>query len=260
MNQFKKQAITGLSLVTLALFGGCVSIESGTISESHNGSTGTIVHSTTSQDGFLEIFGTHKDTSKANKALASQCTNSRLTDVVDQISKRDVLLLVQIYTIRAQGVCLPVAAPAPAPAPIVAPAPPPVVHQLVHAKKTKRGLVFTLGSVLFATNKSNLNENARNSVNELTAYLQDHPTRNIRIEGYTDSTGSKKYNQSLSIRRAKSVEDALLKAGIDKSRMQAKGYGLQFPVATNKTVDGRQLNRRVEVVISDKNGHFLKNR
>jgi outer membrane protein OmpA-like peptidoglycan-associated protein len=180
--------------------------------------------------------------------------------VVDQISKRDVLLLVQIYTIRAQGVCLPVAAPAPAPAPIVAPAPPPVVHQLVHAKKTKRGLVFTLGSVLFATNKSNLNENARNSVNELTAYLQDHPTRNIRIEGYTDSTGSKKYNQSLSIRRAKSVEDALLKAGIDKSRMQAKGYGLQFPVATNKTVDGRQLNRRVEVVISDKNGHFLKNR
>ncbi|MHB1757394.1 MAG: OmpA family protein [Leptospirillum sp.] len=170
------------------------------------------------------------------------------------------MLLVQIYTIRTQGVCLPVAAPAPAPTPVAVPAPAPVVHQLVHAKKTKRGLVFTLGSVLFATNKSNLNENARNSVNELTAYLTDHPSRNIRIEGYTDSTGSKKFNQALSIRRAKSVKAALVQAGIGKDRIQTKGYGLRFPVATNKTVAGRQLNRRVEVVISDKDGHFLKNR
>lgn len=258
MKRLEKQALAGIALASFALFGGCVSIESGTISESHTASTGTVVHATTSQDGFLEIFGTNKDTSQANKALASQCTGSRLTDVVDQVSKRDVLLLVQIYTIRAQGVCLP--APAPVlPTPVKTPAPP-VVHQLVHAKKTKRGLVFTLGSVLFATDKENLNGNARNSVHELSSYLQDHPSRNIRIEGYTDSTGSNKYNQALSVRRALAVKAALVKEGVRKERIQTKGYGPHFPVATNKTADGRQLNRRVEVVISDKNGHFLKNR
>ena len=260
MKQLKKQAFTGMALVTLALFGGCVSVESGTISESHSGSTGTIVHSTTTRDGFLEIFGTRNDTAKANKALASQCTNSRLTDIVDQVSKRDVLLLVQIYTVRAQGVCLPPKAPAPVAAPVAAPVPPPAVHQLVHAKKTKRGLVFTLGSVLFATSKADLNEKAQNSVDELSSYLKDHPSRNIRVEGYTDSTGSKKFNQALSIRRANSVKTALVNAGVAKERIQTKGYGPLFPVATNKTADGRQLNRRVEVVISDKNGHFLKNR
>ncbi|EQD58116.1 outer membrane protein A, partial [mine drainage metagenome] len=62
------------------------------------------------------------------------------------------------------------------------------------------------------------------------------------------------------IRRARAVESALIKSGIDKGRMETKGYGLLYPVATNKTVEGRQLNRRVEVVISDKNGLFLKNR
>jgi len=260
MKQIKKHHLTGVALVALGLLGGCVSIESGTISESHTAPSGTIVHSSTSQDGFLEIFGTRGDTAKANKALTSQCTDHRLTDVVDQVSKRDVLLLVQIYTIRAQGVCLP-AAPTPVAAQVPPPvAPTPVVHQLIHAKKTKRGMIFTLGSVLFATDKSDLNEQSRDSINELTSYLKDHPSRNIRIEGYTDSTGSKKYNQALSIRRARAVESALIKSGIDKGRMETKGYGMLYPVATNKTVEGRQLNRRVEVVISDKNGLFLKNR
>ncbi len=247
--------------VAIGLLGGCVSIESGTISESQQANTGTTVKSSTSNDGFFEIFGTNKETAEANKALVSQCTNGTLTDVQDQLSKRDVLLLVQIYTVRARGVCVPQAAPVPvavAPAaPVAQPAP---KHTLVHAKKTKRGLVFTLGAVLFATNKADLNDSAEKSINELTAYLKDHPNRNIMVEGYTDSQGSAKYNQALSVRRAKAVRGALVSAGIDSSRIKVSGYGARYPVASNKTAAARQKNRRVEVVISDQHGMFKQNR
>lgn len=258
MKQRRKQILTAIGLMMAGLLGGCVSISSGTISTSQNGSTGSIVHSSVSHDGFFEVFGTHNDSLEANNGLAAQCSDSQLTDVVDQVSKRDVFLLVQIYTTRAEGVCLPVLPPMPVP--VKAPVVLPPVHQLVHAVKTKRGVIFTLGSVLFATNKATLNENARNSVNELTAYLQDHPSRIIRIEGYTDSTGTKKFNQVLSVHRAESVKDALIKGGIGSNRIHVEGYGPTFPVATNKTMEGRQLNRRVEVVISDKKGQFLQKR
>lgn len=253
MNHTKKQVLTALALLVSGVLGGCVSIESGTISDSKNVSTGTKVHTSTSHEGFLEIFGTHEDTAKANHALISQCTEGKLTDVVDQVSKRDVLFLVQIYTIRTTGVCLP--PPLVSKMPVQAPK-----HELVHAKKTKRGIVFIFGEVLFATNKAYLNHNAQKSVDELAAYLQDHPNRVIRVEGYTDSTGSKKFNKVLSVRRAESVKSALVNSGIGADRIQIKGYGLLYPVATNSTVDGRQQNRRVEVVISDNKGHFLQSR
>lgn len=257
MKQSKWNLMEAVILIAAGILGGCVSIESGTLSESEKAHTGTKVHATLSNDGFFEVFGPLTEmTVQANRALASQCTHGQLTDVQDQLSKRDVLLLVQIYTVRAAAVCLP---PQGAPLKVSSPVPLPK-HELVHAKKTERGLVFTLGAVLFAVNKADLNSRAQKSIEELTSYLKDNPGRNIQVEGYTDSTGNKRYNHLLSVRRAESVKEALVDGGIDSGRIRIRGYGDRYPVATNSTFIGRQENRRVEVVISDEKGHFLKNR
>jgi outer membrane protein OmpA-like peptidoglycan-associated protein len=76
------------------------------------------------------------------------------------------------------------------------------------------------------------------------------------VEGYTDSTGEASYNQGLSERRAEAVRDTLVDMGISRSRVETKGFGEQFPVASNDTSGGRQQNRRVEIVISDEEGNI----
>ncbi len=125
------------------------------------------------------------------------------------------------------------------------------------AEQTARGLVMTLsGGLLFDTDKSDLKAGAQISMDRLTAFLKDHPERNVMIEGHTDSTGDASYNVSLSSRRAESVRTALTQRGIDANRIRANGLGESYPVATNDSVTGRQLNRRVEIVISDENGNF----
>ena len=120
------------------------------------------------------------------------------------------------------------------------------------ATHTDRGLVVTLGDVAFATGRSDLLESSRRSIARLTAFLVEHPEHTVRVEGFTDSVGRGEYNQDLSERRAASVKSALMHGGIDAGRIQSKGYGDTFPVANNDTVAGRQQNRRVEVIISDK--------
>ncbi|MGH8128020.1 MAG: OmpA family protein, partial [Gammaproteobacteria bacterium] len=128
------------------------------------------------------------------------------------------------------------------------------------AKKTKRGLVLTLGNVLFALNKADLKPGGTRTVGRLAKFMQQYPKRNVMIEGYTDSTGAADYNQKLSERRARSVRNALVADGVDPQRVITKGFGEQYPVATNTTAAGRQQNRRVEIVISDENGDFNKSR
>ncbi len=128
------------------------------------------------------------------------------------------------------------------------------------ARNTDRGLVLTLGSVLFDTNKSSLKSGARNEVDKLALFLKNEPGRNVMIEGYTDSTGNPAYNRTLSRDRADAVRDALVSEGINPSRIMTRGFGDQYPIATNKTAAGRQRNRRVEVVISDEKGLFKKTR
>jgi outer membrane protein OmpA-like peptidoglycan-associated protein len=76
------------------------------------------------------------------------------------------------------------------------------------------------------------------------------------IEGHTDSTGSEQYNQRLSENRAKAVRDALMMKGLNSARIQTVGYGEQYPATGNETTEGRQRNRRVEVVISDEKGNI----
>ena len=118
------------------------------------------------------------------------------------------------------------------------------------AKKTERGIVITLGDVLFDTNKSDLKAGGMRNVQKLADVLKEYPERNVLVEGFTDSTGSSEYNQDLSDRRARAVRTALQDTGVSRERISNRGYGKTFPVADNATAEGRQLNRRVEIIVS----------
>jgi outer membrane protein OmpA-like peptidoglycan-associated protein len=122
------------------------------------------------------------------------------------------------------------------------------------ATPTPRGLVLTLGDVLFDTGKAQLNPGSARKLDQLAQFLADHPERRVQIDGFTDSVGTESYNQGLSQRRADSVKSALVTRGIDPTRIESQGYGKGFPVADNADSGGRQLNRRVEVVIGGENG------
>lgn len=126
----------------------------------------------------------------------------------------------------------------------------------LNAKSSDRGMIVTLGDVLFDTNRAQLKSGGVHEVQKLADILKQYPRRNILIEGFTDSTGSESYNQELSERRANAVRETLMNMGIDASRIATRGYGSSFPVASNDNKAGRQLNRRVEVVISDESGNI----
>jgi outer membrane protein OmpA-like peptidoglycan-associated protein len=121
----------------------------------------------------------------------------------------------------------------------------------LQAKETDRGLVLTLGDVLFETGRADLKAGATGNLNRLVAFLNNYPSRTVLIEGYTDSVGSEDYNQGLSQRRADSVRSYLAGQGIDSARLAASGHGESAPVADNESAAGRQQNRRVEVIISN---------
>ncbi|WP_426112111.1 OmpA family protein [Pseudomonas sp. DSP3-2-2] len=123
----------------------------------------------------------------------------------------------------------------------------------LNAKQTERGTLVTFGDVLFDLNKAELRSSGLTNVSQLAKFLQDNPDRKVIVEGYTDSSGSAAYNQSLSERRAGSVRNALVQMGVDPARIVAQGYGKEYPVADNTSNSGRAQNRRVEVTISNDN-------
>ncbi|MDD2919460.1 OmpA family protein [Rhodoferax sp.] len=125
------------------------------------------------------------------------------------------------------------------------------------AKKTARGTVITLGDVLFGTDLSRLTTDGMRSAQKLANVLQQNPQRNVLIEGFADSTGAADYNQGLSERRAGAVRTALLELGVARERIDMRGYGESFPVAANDSAASRQLNRRVEIVLSDDSGKVI---
>ena len=125
------------------------------------------------------------------------------------------------------------------------------------AKKTERGMVITLGDVLFAVNKAQLSAGGVRNVQKLAAFLNQYPQRKVLIEGHTDSTGSRSINQPLSERRADAVRSALADMGISGDRIETRGYAETYPVASNDTAAGRQLNRRVEIILSDDSGNII---
>jgi outer membrane protein OmpA-like peptidoglycan-associated protein len=120
----------------------------------------------------------------------------------------------------------------------------------LEAKQTDRGLVLTLGDVLFDSGRAELKAGASRTVDRLAAFMRDHPERSLAVEGYTDSIGSDALNLALSQRRADAVRVALVSSGVEGSRITTNGLGKASPVASNDTADGRQRNRRVEIVIS----------
>lgn len=122
----------------------------------------------------------------------------------------------------------------------------------LEAKQTERGLVVTLGDVLFEVDRADLKPGATRSLGELIQVLRENPNAIVAIEGHTDSTGTRDHNLSLSQRRAESVRSYLVSQGIDAARISAQGLGPDFPVASNGDAAGRQQNRRVELVIQDR--------
>jgi outer membrane protein OmpA-like peptidoglycan-associated protein len=118
-------------------------------------------------------------------------------------------------------------------------------------QKTERGLVLTLGDVLFDTGQATLTTGAYATLDRLAAALRQHPERKVLIEGHTDSVGSSENNQGLSERRARSVQVALTKRGVEGNQITALGKGENFPMVSNDSADGRQSNRRVELIFSE---------
>jgi len=125
------------------------------------------------------------------------------------------------------------------------------------ATPTPRGLVLTLGDVLFDTGRAELNPGASRKLDQLAQFLNEHKDRRVQIDGFTDSVGTDAYNENLSQRRADAVKAALLSRGVDASRIGTEGYGKAYPVANNNDSAGRQLNRRVEVVIGGDDGRTI---
>jgi outer membrane protein OmpA-like peptidoglycan-associated protein len=121
----------------------------------------------------------------------------------------------------------------------------------MRAKKTDRGMVLTLGDVLFDTGKSTLKPGAFTTIGRLADVLKEDSNRKVVIEGHTDSVGTDEFNQQLSEARANAVRTALVERGVSDSQITAVGKGESFPVATNDNAAGRQQNRRVELVFND---------
>lgn len=121
----------------------------------------------------------------------------------------------------------------------------------LQAERTDRGLVMTMGDVLFATGRAELTPGAYERLDRLAQFMQRYPARTVRIEGHTDNTGGADTNLRLSEARAQAVRDALTARGVNPSRIVTQGMGEAQPVASNATDTGRQQNRRVDIVISD---------
>lgn len=126
--------------------------------------------------------------------------------------------------------------------------------------KSERGLVITLGDVLFDTGKAELKGGAVVTISKITNFMRTYPSRKLLVEGFTDSVGSDTYNLDLSERRANAVRSALTAGGVEAERIAVRGYGKSYPIASNNTPEGRQLNRRVEIIISDEEGRIQERR
>lgn len=125
------------------------------------------------------------------------------------------------------------------------------LSQVAETRDSARGFILSLPDILFDVDQATLKPEARVVLAKLTGILLILPELNVRIEGHTDSTGSASYNMRLSQQRADSVFDFLAEQGLSSQRMRAVGYGMERPIADNSTREGRQRNRRVEIVIAE---------
>ncbi len=118
-------------------------------------------------------------------------------------------------------------------------------------RPTPSGIALSLKEVVFPVDKAELNPGGERAIAKIAEFLKQHPDRIVVVEGFTDSTGSPSHNRQLSDARAEAVRHALVLHGVEEKRITAKGFGEEYPVASNDTPAGRQLNRRVEVAINE---------
>ena len=123
--------------------------------------------------------------------------------------------------------------------------------QELEAEQTERGMLLTLGDVLFESEQSELANEATATIDRIAEFMDVYPERRAMIEGHTDSMGEEDFNMDLSRERAYSVRQALVARGVSSSRITTKGFGEAKPVASNKSSEGRRANRRVEIIFPD---------
>jgi outer membrane protein OmpA-like peptidoglycan-associated protein len=124
------------------------------------------------------------------------------------------------------------------------------LNSVLQTRDSARGLIVNMSDVLFDTAKYTLKPGAREKLSKVAGILLAYPGLNIEVDGHTDNVGGDEYNQNLSEQRAGSVRDYLVAQGVATNSVTAKGFGKTQPVATNDTAEGRQINRRVELVVS----------
>jgi outer membrane protein OmpA-like peptidoglycan-associated protein len=124
------------------------------------------------------------------------------------------------------------------------------LNAILETRDTARGLIVNMSDVLFDTGKYTLRPGAREKLAKVSGIVLSHPGLALAVEGHTDSVGGDEYNMRLSENRANSVRDYLIAQGISQANISAKGFGKTMPVADNSTAAGRQMNRRVELVVS----------
>lgn len=131
------------------------------------------------------------------------------------------------------------------------------LHEM-NARDTDRGVVVTLGDLLFDTGDAELRRDGQHRMDQLASFMKRYPDRHASIDGYTDNVGKAASNQVLSDRRARAVRVALMDLGVPGSQLSTQGFGEQRPVASNGTSAGRQMNRRVEVVFAREAGDQVR--
>jgi outer membrane protein OmpA-like peptidoglycan-associated protein len=124
------------------------------------------------------------------------------------------------------------------------------LNKIMETRDTARGLIMNMSDVLFDFGKATLRPEAREKLAKVSGILLAYPTLRVQIEGNTDNVGSDAFNQTLSEKRAFGVRDYLVAQGVDGNKLTAIGYGKSRPIASNDTAEGRQQNRRVELVLS----------
>jgi outer membrane protein OmpA-like peptidoglycan-associated protein len=124
------------------------------------------------------------------------------------------------------------------------------LNQVLQTKDSARGLIVNMSDVLFDLNRATLKPGAKLRLAKVAGIIQAYPDLRLQIEGYTDSTGSAEYNQKLSEKRAMTVRDFLVAQGVNQTSVTSQGLGEENPVASNETAAGRQMNRRVDLVVS----------
>jgi outer membrane protein OmpA-like peptidoglycan-associated protein len=123
-------------------------------------------------------------------------------------------------------------------------------NAVLQTRDTARGLIVNMSDVLFDSGKYSLRPLAREKLAKVAGIVSGHPALRLDVEGHTDSVGGDEYNQRLSEQRGAAVRDYLTQQGMSSNSVTAKGLGKTQPVASNETANGRQQNRRVELVIS----------